>query len=232
MRVWMILLLLITTSAALGLGIWYMGNRNQIEIDPAIELPEPDEFVQVYYGTAGELEILLRPYYGDTVEDQFHDEQLNRMIEPTDDRSYGRVWLVNHGKTALPFDARLESEILLVKEGGESARAMSLRSLTDAKGGLEKLDSSTAMILRALGSFDRQNLDSNEFVDLTIALPFRLGSCPLNDVIATNHKVSLKVAKARREDLRAYVSGPEGKMSELLIRSADQETEQEQASRK
>ncbi len=231
MRIWMILLLLVSTLAALSVGVWYLGHRGDDGIEPALELPQTDAFVDVFYAKDDDTEYLLRPVFGDSAQDQFDAEQLNRMLGRSGAWQFARLWLINHSKTKLPFSAQEDSAFTMVLANGDVVETTALATLV-AKDDQSTLTASDKMMLSALGGFRRKEVESNALVDLIIAMPSGIDLKTVKALSSPTHKVIFVVSKARRADLRQFISAPTGRVEELLITTEEASAEQAQASPK
>ncbi len=229
MRKWMILLLLVSTSAALSVGIYLLRNQVDEDIGESVELPEPAEYVAVFYGQKDGLEFLLRPFYGDDGEDEFQTEQLNRLLGDGVEYTFGRLWIVNHSARDVALDVGEESVLDFTWGQGNSGSSQSIKSLTQDKKELSRV---AQMVFTTLGQVNKIQLAKRELVDLTVAMPSEVDLEFLDSVTQRERSILFRPASARRVDLLQYISQPRGYIEKILITREDQKENQEQASRK
>ncbi len=228
MRIWMTLLLTISTLTALSLGLWYMNRDSDRPLEPRIQRPRAQGHLEVFHGALPGREVLLIPAEGSPQEQSFHGRQWDRLLGGRGKWRVGRLWLVNLGEDAIPFDPHQDAVLHFRGVDDQPVRSCSLLDVPR-----ESDVAPTAadqLVLNALSQAGRREIGPHEFVEIALAWPRSFDAAQSTQMQMVTWKVDLTLVKARSSDLAAFKAHPRGTLKSLLI-AEDRAEVQQPASR-
>jgi hypothetical protein len=173
----------------------------------------------VWFGTIGDWEVMLRPYYAEADRDEFNRRRMNEGFRREDrPLAYRLLWLVRHGETTAVHPSAHGARILV---GKEKIEAVPIDRLIDEAGA--KLKPFFKRIVEAESVGAAMSVAPGSIARLIVAMPPDLLLEEIDSVTFVYENVETRLVRGRSTlvDLWEFEESPRGRLAEIFKEGFD-----------